>query len=697
MPEVVIEDPTLDEFLKNSKSIFLVPAYQRPYTWNNSIYSQEKSGLYRNHVDEFWNDIITSYRNAESSEYYLGSIVTAPSQTQPGRRDVIDGQQRLITIYILLSAIRDWYYKQTNEDIKEKGKEIHKDFLHYTDDTTTTPIPRIILGTFQENDEDFKKILNNNILNREINDKSLVLSAYKYFSNSIDKYIAQNETGDSDWVYLGKFFKYFKNKIRIAHVDAGDALAAHTVFEVLNNRGIPLSEEDKIKNYVLSSAGTQSSIAEKLWGNVNKNLIEGNESNFCNFLTYYLTSVDGKIYKEEELYPKIREYISADENKAISFVKILDSASYKYAAITNPTHPYWETICYQPNKKTGMYEYWDEKGKYPKKLRYRDKKRIMQTIDLLKILKDIEGIGWENYYPIIIAVLDYFEGNAYLGCSSCSNNKLPLHELHAFIEKLEIFILRDHFSTSRRSKSAYSKVSKNIRKLSGKGLTKTSNDIFNDYSFRYRMDESRTDSFVTNVLTIDFKDSEEILAKYILTRIEKELRRARNHVNKNSSDREYIMIPEDDINIKYDEAIDYESATLEHILPIHADKDSWQEFFRTTSSGTVKELGKTYISKIYNMSLLSNLENIEAGNKPWEYKSKIYKKSTYVTSKLIWHWENWDIESLNLRKSRMKYILETIWSDPLDDSIWNSKKNIKNETLKKLYAQYSGMNEESLY
>src|SRR5438105_4513400 len=79
----------------------MVPKYQRSYAW------EEK------HVSALYSDIATAIANREV-EYFLGSIVVTHNMT--GRPEVVDGQQRLATITILISAIRDYLYSNNDEN-----------------------------------------------------------------------------------------------------------------------------------------------------------------------------------------------------------------------------------------------------------------------------------------------------------------------------------------------------------------------------------------------------------------------------------------------------------------------------------------------------------------------------------------------------------------------------------------------------
>ncbi len=86
------------------KNFYLVPDYQREYVW------EEK------HVTQLLEDICEEFSNDRKSEYFIGSIVVCENDDK--RYEVIDGQQRLTTLFVALSALKN-HLKTCNEDISD--------------------------------------------------------------------------------------------------------------------------------------------------------------------------------------------------------------------------------------------------------------------------------------------------------------------------------------------------------------------------------------------------------------------------------------------------------------------------------------------------------------------------------------------------------------------------------------------------
>ena len=83
-------DKKIEEVLFSLKRRFIVPRYQRPYAWNLE------------QITEFWSDLITN-----NEPYFLGSFVfCTENEDQDNYVQIIDGQQRLLTITILMAVLR---------------------------------------------------------------------------------------------------------------------------------------------------------------------------------------------------------------------------------------------------------------------------------------------------------------------------------------------------------------------------------------------------------------------------------------------------------------------------------------------------------------------------------------------------------------------------------------------------------------
>ena len=92
-----LEQRTLGELFRNQQHTYVIPDYQRPYSWG------------KKEIDEYIDDVLDAYRR-QHAEYFLGSFILI--EKDKGREfDIVDGQQRFTTTTIFLSVMRDMLAK----------------------------------------------------------------------------------------------------------------------------------------------------------------------------------------------------------------------------------------------------------------------------------------------------------------------------------------------------------------------------------------------------------------------------------------------------------------------------------------------------------------------------------------------------------------------------------------------------------
>jgi uncharacterized protein with ParB-like and HNH nuclease domain len=107
---------TLGEILY-APSQYVIPVFQRNYRWEIPQW------------DKFWNSLIDIQSPEKRGNHFMGFLVFVPGLAQPGQHTtfhLIDGQQRLTTSSILLTAVRNVARNMAQSDLAE---EIHQDYL----------------------------------------------------------------------------------------------------------------------------------------------------------------------------------------------------------------------------------------------------------------------------------------------------------------------------------------------------------------------------------------------------------------------------------------------------------------------------------------------------------------------------------------------------------------------------------------
>ena len=223
----------------DSKKVYEIPKYQREYTWQ------------KNQWEVLFDDLMEN-----NDGYYLGSIICVnhtDDSFKPDKLEVIDGQQRLMTLSLLLAAIffvLKSKEQDVDDDLRTEIPNVKKKLVLKGSDGSVRLIPQIQ----NHNSEDYLAVLStaNVILDRAIPKYAAnrrIFRAYRYFLNRIGTEIGEeiNPTKKIERI-LEKVNRACMVKIEVSsHADA------YTLFESLNNRGIPLNPVDLIKNKLLAT------------------------------------------------------------------------------------------------------------------------------------------------------------------------------------------------------------------------------------------------------------------------------------------------------------------------------------------------------------------------------------------------------------------------------------------------------------
>lgn len=118
MAELKVDKKTIIDLFSHKDAYYLVPAYQRPYAWDET------------HCETIWNDLreFTLPHNnhdnfSKNDEYFLGPIVTCRNGKN---KEVIDGQQRITTLLLLLHAFYEKFRTKTDDASKSVKQGIEK-------------------------------------------------------------------------------------------------------------------------------------------------------------------------------------------------------------------------------------------------------------------------------------------------------------------------------------------------------------------------------------------------------------------------------------------------------------------------------------------------------------------------------------------------------------------------------------------
>jgi uncharacterized protein with ParB-like and HNH nuclease domain len=294
------DEANLLEFMNGPKQ-FIIPIYQRTYSWSLKECKQ------------LWEDIIKAGKEEKISSHFLGSLVYIKKglyqiSTIP-KLLLIDGQQRLATITLILSALTEVLKPPINEMNSDKLKN------YYLINRDEEQEKRYKLILTKSDKETLFKLIDNKELSDE--DSQRINENYEFFVEQI----SINQIGD---VLKGL------NKLIIIDVSLDrERDNPQLIFESLNSTGLELTQADLIRNYVLMGLEKQEqdNLYNEYWSHMEKRFGYAKYSAlFDRFMRDYLTIKTEKI-------PNIKDVYSAFKLYAQNFkdIKELVADIYKYS------------------------------------------------------------------------------------------------------------------------------------------------------------------------------------------------------------------------------------------------------------------------------------------------------------------------------------------------------------------------------
>lgn len=240
-------DPyNISQIFSNEKVVFYyIPKYQREYTWGQKEW------------DLLFNDIIEN-----ENGYFLGSIIgvdISNSAMNDAKLEIIDGQQRITSLSILLTALYSKLIK-FKEELDEDGitdiNNIKRELIARKNGIN---IPRLTPQIQHYNKDDYFSLLNENELIGDCEKRNnagnrRIYKAFYHFSRLIDKYIQEiknEENSANEQNILFELVNKFNSAV-VVLIEVETHKDAYMLFESLNNRGVPLSAIDLIKNMLIS-------------------------------------------------------------------------------------------------------------------------------------------------------------------------------------------------------------------------------------------------------------------------------------------------------------------------------------------------------------------------------------------------------------------------------------------------------------
>ncbi|WP_294660514.1 DUF262 domain-containing protein, partial [uncultured Fusobacterium sp.] len=364
---ISVNKQTIEQFLLNARrKPFVIPEYQRPYSWTN----EQIDTLFR----DIWEFTSNDGGTENDGTYFLGSIVSY--ENEDGEQEIIDGQQRITSLFLLLRAI---YTKLTVTD--EKSPEainfISKiePLIWRTNKLTGKVDYASILLTSKVISDSENEILKNILETGIIKDKA----QDRYSLNYKQLLALLEEKSKENALMIYQFIYALLNQVIILPITADTQDTALTIFSTLNDRGLPLSDADIFKAKIynnLSEKNKEEFIEE--WKELEEESSKISES-IQQLFYYYMFYLRALEEDRKTTTPGLRKYYSNNKFEKLLKVDIMENLK-KILTL-------WEVIA---NKVALEDEKWS------------------QNIEILKVLDILSSYPNEFWkYPVVIYYLMY--------------------------------------------------------------------------------------------------------------------------------------------------------------------------------------------------------------------------------------------------------------------------------------------------
>lgn len=282
---------------------YVIPLFQRTYSWDKKEWQV------------LWDDLVELCESDIPRIHFIGSIVSLPTGSVPegvAKYLLIDGQQRLTTIFVILTLLRDNAEAEGNLKLAEEIQE------------------RFLVNKFSEGHDFFKlmptqadRLAFTNYVKRIDNTQETQLTrAYDFFKQKL-KQKSEIAADTIKKVIISSF------SIVSIVLDIGDN--PYLVFESLNAKGRPLTQADLIRNYFFMRihVNSQEEIFQKYWHQMQ----EGLGNNLTEFIRHFLMRKGG-VVKQTDVYYSLKEKVNTEN--VVAYLQELSKFSTFYEKLLNP-------------------------------------------------------------------------------------------------------------------------------------------------------------------------------------------------------------------------------------------------------------------------------------------------------------------------------------------------------------------------
>jgi len=333
---------TLMEVMKKYDKL-RVEDYQRTYSWSPA------------QITDLWTDVIDTAAEA-NTDHFFGTLILQLNPGEPKVATIVDGQQRLTTVFILLSAIRDAVSELTVQEIAPQ-KNMLAPIRPMEIAWQTILGPKQQKGEFRfESSRFLRKIMSECVLAEPLDQKALpsrdkkvtiaLRKGVRHARILVQKELQKNSNDQEKLLKAHELLKSLTDKFYVLQIETGSIGESLDIFLTLNNRGMPLGPSDLVRGELMRILGNgldeieQGKLQEKIldeWTEIVELVAEPEV-----FLRHYLLSTGGDKVQKKLVVDFVKKRLAGSDGEANKvqeaekFWKGLKEAATKYGAFLQP-------------------------------------------------------------------------------------------------------------------------------------------------------------------------------------------------------------------------------------------------------------------------------------------------------------------------------------------------------------------------
>ena len=312
--KIEAEINNLKKILVDDENFYQIPDYQRPYSWD------------KDNLSDLIDDLKNSYLDNKNENYFCGSLVLVKNDDDL-RYDIIDGQQRITTFTIISCIFRDVYFDSVNkraqdyikQSIQDQYDESKRKLKFLTDIKYQNSFEQTVLKKIT-----FKDVKN---IDKEFPDNRYLQNAY-HINNFIKEILEDND------IDINEFIIWFYESIVLTVITCPSQDTAIQIFNVLNDRGMPLSSIDILKSSLMQKLQDNKEdrhVFKTVWADINSELTFNNLDieNMLNTYLYYKITTNPKSRLDKELL----KVFAKEKREALDIINEIKEFSKSYIQV----------------------------------------------------------------------------------------------------------------------------------------------------------------------------------------------------------------------------------------------------------------------------------------------------------------------------------------------------------------------------